>query len=472
MGIASFLGNLPWDKIADIAAGAAEINRPGGSLANLDRNRLAQKLMQQQMEENTIDFENKKKRIGAMDALANMGPGPTVPRSRDFERIAPISIDELKGAPTFSNQNAIDALNKNPLPAPELDAARMQFRKDATDFSQQREKNLLTAYPELAGQLALKSMTPEYKNVGNSLVRIDGDKVEPVFTNEPTKDWENPNWVKVQGELAKLRRPEQQPLPVIAKWDNVAKANTNVSQEQLRAEPTRYENPHAPRTMNLYDVNGNVVGTADPNDPSVQDDIAAGKYRTSPPKAPSESATKAGFNAGRIIDAMNQMKPIIQKTPKALTSAALEYTDDNFIGRMFSSDEEQIVRNNMGDIIDAVLTLGTGASYNTEQLKAQRANLMPRAGESFDIQQGKMLKILSLYERAKTAARDAGTELPDAGEFKSLIEMSGVLKKAPDSGTLNAPKKGAQAPMGNVPDGVDAKIWAHMTPAERSLWPQ
>ena len=204
MGIASFLGNLPWEKIADIAAGAAEINRPGGSLANLERNRLAQKLMQQQMDENTMDFDNKKKRMGAMDALANMGPGPTVPRSRDFERMAPTSLDELKGAPTFSNQNAIDALNKNPLPAPELDAARMQFRKDATDFSQQREKNLLTAYPELAGQLALKSMTPEYKNVGKSLVRIDGDRAEPIFT-DTTQD-ELTAWQKTQLEKQEADR--------------------------------------------------------------------------------------------------------------------------------------------------------------------------------------------------------------------------------------------------------------------------
>jgi len=200
MGIASFLGNFDLNALAELAQGAAEINRPGGNLANLEQNRIAQKLMQLQMDEKTADLADKKKRRGALDQLVSMGPPPKAPNPQDFARQGPESISELPAkyasflepnaaqpelmnAPRFDIDAVRKSLMRNPLPAPELDAARQQFSTDRTKFSQDQQRNLLTAYPELGGQLALKNMTPDYQKIGNTLGVIENGEFSPLYTD-------------------------------------------------------------------------------------------------------------------------------------------------------------------------------------------------------------------------------------------------------------------------------------------------
>ena len=204
MGIASFLGNMDLNQIADLLEGAAEINRPGGSLANLQRNRIAQKLMQSQMEDADIERLDKKKRRAALDELAGL-KAPTAPNSLDFNRIAPTALDapdmapEINNAPKFSSEDVQRSLMRNPLPAPELDAARKQFvKQDIPAYQDKQRELLMTGYPDLAGQLALRNMTPEYKTVGKTLLRMDGDNATPVF--EDTTSDELTAWQKTQVE--------------------------------------------------------------------------------------------------------------------------------------------------------------------------------------------------------------------------------------------------------------------------------
>jgi hypothetical protein len=186
MGIASFLGNLPWDRIADIAEGAAEIHRPGGSLANLERNRLAQKLLQQQMEENKIALGEKQSQRAGLSKLAELEGAPKI-NPVDFVPQFPQTADDLINAPRVKSAGGTPV----GLLDPALDVARGIDNPDFKNavLKQKTDTNaaMMQAYPELRKALVLKSMTPEYQKVGNTLGVIEDGEFNPIFT-DTTRD--------------------------------------------------------------------------------------------------------------------------------------------------------------------------------------------------------------------------------------------------------------------------------------------
>jgi len=155
---------------------------------------------------------------------------------------------------------------------------------------------------------------------------------------------------------------------------------------------------------------------------------------------PTEAQQKYAYNARRLADAMGAAKKAIEADSGAVTSGTLEATQDNPIpgvawaGRQIAGNQEQIVRNNLGDAIDAALTLGTGAAYNKEQLDAARAGLLPRAGEEPPVLADKFRKMQVLYEQAKVNAHSAGVDLPDPEIFKNIYKVPGTKSSGATGG--------------------------------------
>lgn len=139
---------------------------------------------------------------------------------------------------------------------------------------------------------------------------------------------------------------------------------------------------------------------------------------------PTEGQEKFAFNADRVGGALGAVKEILGKNPTAASNFWLEATDGvpglDAAGRKMVNDDAQIVRNNLGDAIDAIITLGTGAAYTEEQLKAQRNKYLPRPGESPKVIKSKFDALASVYENAKKRARTAGRDLPDVSEFAGI----------------------------------------------------
>lgn len=147
--------------------------------------------------------------------------------------------------------------------------------------------------------------------------------------------------------------------------------------------------------------------------------------------APTESQAKYAYNARRAADAMKKVQDIVVKNPDAATSWWLSATENSMIpgldalGRATADADSQIVRNNMADAVDAVITLGTGAAYTQEQLKAARNSILPQVGEDGPVKADKYRKLSILYDQAKQNARSAGSDLPDISEFAPLLGFAG-----------------------------------------------
>jgi len=139
---------------------------------------------------------------------------------------------------------------------------------------------------------------------------------------------------------------------------------------------------------------------------------------------PSEAQAKYAFNAKRLKSAGNIIKDAISKDRNAISSF---YDSGSLMGRMMMSDQQQRVQNAFANAIDAIITMGTGASYTPDQLVGARKSVMPMVGESDDVRADKLAMYMDYLEAAKDAAGKHGEEI----EIPDLTEAWRVGAKKP-----------------------------------------
>jgi len=174
---------------------------------------------------------------------------------------------------------------------------------------------------------------------------------------------------------------------------------------------------------------------------------------------PSEGERKDSYNLGRIVNASETIKNAIAEDPAAATPGfmetvigALPFIDE--AAYLAQSPSRQVIAAAQADLIDASLTLATGAAYTKEQLRGQYESLIPRLGESKESIAAKRKRVDTIIEAAKVRAGRAWTpqlETAMRSAFTMPISKAKVDNSAP-------------------PEGVAPAEWAVMTPEERQLW--
>jgi len=169
-------------------------------------------------------------------------------------------------------------------------------------------------------------------------------------------------------------------------------------------------------------------------------------------KKETQSEKTDTFNAGRIQNSISNIGKVLQKDPNSATNFIVEnFIDTPVIGtavKAFTNPNSQIVKNNMFEGIDAILTLGTGAAYNKEQRTAEVNQYMPLAGESDEVKKGKLENLINVYALAYERAGSDTLVNPDIlrDQFSSIyfpnknIETKPKGKK-PDSEFRSAADK-------------------------------
>ena len=134
---------------------------------------------------------------------------------------------------------------------------------------------------------------------------------------------------------------------------------------------------------------------------------------------PTEGERKDTYNLNRIISAQARIRAAVAKDPTALAPSGKEAVVSSIPGAekwtyKTQSPQRQIVAGAQAEMIDALLTLATGAAYTKEQLEAQREAFLPRWGESEESIAAKQQGIKSLAEAARVRAGRAWTPEMDA----------------------------------------------------------
>lgn len=128
-----------------------------------------------------------------------------------------------------------------------------------------------------------------------------------------------------------------------------------------------------------------------------------------------ESERTAGFLAGRIVDATGRLTGAIQQDRSSANPSLGVETVRNVFGdtaaNYMTDEQRQVVRAAQLDVIDAALTLGTGAAYTPEQLENYREVYFPALGDSPETIASKRSALRSIIVRAQTKAGRAAPDI-------------------------------------------------------------
>ena len=92
MGLAGFLGNPSFETFGRLAQDAAEIYRPGGNLADLRQNRIAQKLLQEKAQREQEMHDVEVKREERWNNLGGFGGDPLAVTPPQIDALTPSEL--------------------------------------------------------------------------------------------------------------------------------------------------------------------------------------------------------------------------------------------------------------------------------------------------------------------------------------------------------------------------------------------
>jgi hypothetical protein len=150
-----------------------------------------------------------------------------------------------------------------------------------------------------------------------------------------------------------------------------------------------------------------------------------------------EGERKASTLLQRLQFSQQQLKDVLKTNPEA---AKPEYLPTFIEGisetgaNLIRSEPRQQIETAQMDLLDAALTLGTGASYTKEQLKGYSASYFPKIGDSPKTIKDKEARLANIIDAAKLAA----------GRGAKLV---------PEVNAGNKPPAGAPANAKQAPDG-------------------
>lgn len=125
-----------------------------------------------------------------------------------------------------------------------------------------------------------------------------------------------------------------------------------------------------------------------------------------------EGERKAATLLRRLEGSQSQLAEVLKTTPGAakpgIVSDSLRSLGAPTAANFATPEARQRVEAAQLDILDAALTLGTGAAYTREQLEGYRRSYFPQLGDDPKTVQDKQARLQNVIEAAKIAAGRAG----------------------------------------------------------------
>jgi hypothetical protein len=132
---------------------------------------------------------------------------------------------------------------------------------------------------------------------------------------------------------------------------------------------------------------------------------------------PTGEERKAAVLSNRLNFSVTQMNEAIGADPKAAlpnTSAEIAkyITGSDFLANKLTPAQRQIVEAAQLDVLDAALTLGTGAAYTKEQLEGYRKSYFPQLGDKEEQIKTKQQRLQNILRSAEIASGRAASTIP------------------------------------------------------------
>lgn len=132
---------------------------------------------------------------------------------------------------------------------------------------------------------------------------------------------------------------------------------------------------------------------------------------------PTESERTAGFLTNRVVNSLNQLQTVVGAKPTAASpnfgaEAVRFLTGSEYLKNLANPEARQQVEAAQLEILDAALTLGTGAAYTREQLENYRRSYFPQLGDKPGTVKDKQNRLKSLIDSAMIKSGRAAPAAP------------------------------------------------------------
>ena len=151
---------------------------------------------------------------------------------------------------------------------------------------------------------------------------------------------------------------------------------------------------------------------------------------------PTVSEATSGWNVGRIINAANAIQSAIEKDPSAIKPSTKEFAAgmlNDEAANAVRSPQRQIVVGEQSDMLDAFLTLATGAAYTDQQFINAKRGLTPTLTDDDAAIKRKSQKLLELIPQAK--ARTGAAWTPELE--KAVRDLASSFEKSSSPSKVN-----------------------------------
>jgi hypothetical protein len=148
-----------------------------------------------------------------------------------------------------------------------------------------------------------------------------------------------------------------------------------------------------------------------------QASIALKKAGATSINMPTGDERKSAVLANRMNFGVQQMNQAIGAEPTAampntVAETARFFTRTDFLPNKLNTEQRQIVEGAQLDVLDAALTLGTGAAYTREQLEGYRKAYFPQLEDKPETIKSKQARLQNLLESAQIASGRAASTIP------------------------------------------------------------
>jgi len=229
------------------------------------------------------------------------------------------------------------------------------------------------------GRKALKDMQPEYKEVNGALYEISAGMPPRLVAGNKKRDTVTVgNVVLDKDDMSVLYTAPEAPAGSIKEFQDFKK----LTPAEQRAYLLLQEQKRPSTTINM----------------------------------PNEGERKAATLASRLNFSVGQMNEAIGLDPKAaMPSTPAEIarfvSRTDFLPNKLNTDQRQVVEAAQEDILDAALTLGTGAAYSREQLAGYKKSYFPQLGDSTTTVKTKQERLNNLLKSAEVASGRAASQI-------------------------------------------------------------
>jgi len=168
-----------------------------------------------------------------------------------------------------------------------------------------------------------------------------------------------------------------------------------------------------------------------------------------------EGERQAGMLANRLDRAMSQVNEVVAQNPEAQMPGKAATLFDSagltYLANLTNDADRQIVEAAQFDMLDAALTLATGAAYTAEQIQGYRKSYFPQLGDSPETINAKRTRLQNTIEAAYDAA---GRGRPEA-----------MLSAQPPSARV-----AVGVPQSWIQQGLDEASWNALSQEEKAIY--